>query len=118
MRSEERTRRLSVDEDEMGVLYLMQRREGGPIKLGIARKYNLESRRKKNEERFRCKLNVLDTMPGTRRDERRLHTKLNGYRLPYTPDRGGEWFYDVYEVHDIFVKERRRRRQQRQAKHR
>lgn len=95
-RDRARSRKYTVGTDELGYLYLMQRREGGPIKLGFA--LDVGRRRRKLEQQYGTRMVMLATAPGTPNDERTLQRSLSHVRLPYSRESGLEWFRDTAVV--------------------
>lgn len=95
-RDRARSKKYTVRPDELGYLYLMQRREGGPIKLGFA--LDVARRCRKLEQQYATRMVVLATAPGTQNDERDLQRLLKRARLPYSGECGLEWFRDTGAV--------------------
>lgn len=72
------------------VVYFVQARSGGPIKIGTTR--DLQRRLASMQAGSPVELVVLATVPGDSRTENALHKRLTKYRLH------GEWFLDTEEV--------------------
>lgn len=64
------------------MIYFMQPVEGGPIKVGSSE--NIEARRKQLETHYGRSLSVLATIPGGRKEERKIHERFSHLRLGRT----------------------------------
>lgn len=78
-----------------GLIYFVQAGPGGPIKIGWTQNWDgrVANLQTANPER----LELVGTLPGTRRDEARLHR-----RFAHLSTGGGEeWFRNVEEIHEF-----------------
>ena len=101
-RAEARSKKYSVPRNTLGYLYMMQRHDGGPVKIGFA--LDVDRRRRKLQEQYTCRLIVLQTLWGTPSDEFKLHRHLIKYRLPFSEGVGHEWYHDAKQVRMLFRK--------------
>lgn len=73
-------------EDHPGLVYFLQAREGGPIKIGWTAAEDLKSRLHSIQVGHPYRLTVTHTIVGGRAKEHRYHIRFRAHRL------NGEWF--------------------------